>query len=295
MSNSESPNGIIVGVDGSRYADAAVQWAVGEAVMRNHPLSIVSVISPLISGWSGAWGTLPADVDPWQVEQADHIIKDAVRIAVESAEGATLQLNTETPVGPLVPTLVDMTKQAHMVVVGCHGLGAFSRAVLGSLSTALIHHAHCPVAVLHGHAPPENADGPIVLGIDGSPASERATALAFEEASWRKAELVAMHAWSDADWPDMAPIPWSDIAPDAEATLAERLAGWQEKYPDVAVRRVVVRDHPAKNLLALAESAQLVVVGSHGRGGFTGMLLGSVSTAVVHGIQTPVIVARHDS
>ncbi len=85
---------------------------------------------------------------------------------------------------------------------------------------------------------------------------------------------------------------WSAIASTAEETLAERLAGWQERYPDVTVRRVVVFDKPARHLLNQSESAQLVVVGSHGRGGFAGMVLGSVSTAVVHAARTPVIVAR---
>jgi nucleotide-binding universal stress UspA family protein len=295
MSNSETVGGIIVGVDGSPYSDSAVQWAVGEALQRNERLTIVNVITPLAGGWSGTWSApMPEDFSAWQEEQARHIVDDAVRIARESAEGAALRFSTETPFAPLVPTLVDMTKQAQMIVVGCRGMGALGRAVLGSVSTALIHHAHCPVAVLHDQGPRERAHGSIVLGVDGSPASERATALAFEEASWRKSELVALHAWSDANWPEAVPIPWSDLSADAEEALAERLAGWQEQYPDVVVRRVVVRDRPAQHLLALAESAQLAVIGSHGRGGFAGMLLGSVSSAVVHGIQTPVIVARHD-
>ena len=295
MSTSEPTNGIVVGVDGSPYSVVAVRWAVGEAVMRNHQLDIVNVISPLVGGWEGAWGApLPEDFGPWQEKQAHRVLEDAVRIARDSAGGAAVRIRTETPFGPLVPTLVDMTKHAEMIVVGCRGMGALNRAVLGSASTALIHHAHCPVAVLHGEAPAERPQAPIVLGVDGSRASEGATALAFEEASLRKAELVALHAWSDADWPEIAPIPWPDISADAEEVLAERLAGWQERYPDVAVRRVVVRDHPAQNLLALAETAQLLVLGSHGRGGFAGMLLGSVSSAVVHAIQTPVIVARHD-
>lgn len=181
-----------------------------------------------------------------------------------------------------------------MIVVGSRGHGALLRTLLGSVSSALVHHAHCPVAVLHEQAPPEHRDAPIVVGVDGSPASERATALAFEEASLRQVELVALHAWSDAEWPEVAAIPWSAYSADAEETLAERLAGWQERYPDVVVRRIVVRDHPAANLLAESESAQLVVLGSHGRGGFAGMLLGSVSSAVVHSVHTPVIVARHD-
>jgi nucleotide-binding universal stress UspA family protein len=263
--------------------------------MRNEPLSIVNVVSPLVGGWSGAWGaSVPDDFGEWQEKQARQVVEDAMRVAHESTAGATVQIDTEIPFAPLVPTLVDMSEHAQMIVVGSRGQGAFSRAVLGSVSTALIHHAHCPVAVLHGHAPSERAHAPIVLGVDGSPASERATALAFEEASWRKAELVALHAWSDADWPEVAPIPWSVFSADAEKVLAERLAGWQERYPDVVVRRLVVPDHPAKHLIAESESAQLVVVGSHGRGGFAGMLLGSVSSAVVHGVGAPVIVARHD-
>lgn len=296
MSANTSREGILVAVDGSPYSDAAVRWAVGEAVMRNAHLSIVNVVSPLVGGWWGdtSGAPLPDDFGQWQEEQAHQVVENAARIARESAAGATLRIGTEIPFGPLVPTLIDLSKQSQMIVVGCRGMGAISRALLGSVSTALIHHAHCPVAVLHGQVPPERAEAPIVLGVDGSPASERATALAFEEASWRNVELVALHAWSDAVWPEIAPIPWSVISDDAEEVLAERLAGWQERYPDVVVRRLVVRDHPAQNLVAESESAQLVVVGSHGRGGFAGMLLGSVSSAVVHAIRTPVIVVRHD-
>jgi nucleotide-binding universal stress UspA family protein len=85
---------------------------------------------------------------------------------------------------------------------------------------------------------------------------------------------------------------WSALQSSAEETLSERLAGWQERYPDVLVRRVVVADRPAHQLLEQAQSAQLLVIGSHGRGGFAGMVLGSVSTAVINAARMPVLVAR---
>ncbi|MFM9035268.1 MAG: universal stress protein, partial [Mycobacterium sp.] len=155
-------------------------------------------------------------------------------------------------------------------------------------------HAHCPVAIIHDEDPlmPHPSLAPVVVGVDGSPASESALAVAFEEASLRGVDLVAVHAWSDSGVFEFPGADWSTLQALGEETLGERLAGWQERFPDVLVRRVVVADRPAHQLLEQAESAQLLVVGSHGRGGFAGMLLGSVSTAVVHGARMPVIVAR---
>lgn len=290
-------HGIVVGVDGSVHSDAALEFAVHEAVMRNLELSIVHAVNPINGGYAGlglSAAPWPQGIGSWMEEEAQRLVDDAERKARTSAGEAALRIQTATPFSQAASSLVDISRRATMVVLGSRGQSGWQRALLGSVSTALVHHAHCPVAIVRGVIPPEHRHAPVVVGIDGSPASELATALAFEEASMRGAKLVAVHAWSDSDLPQLDAIPMSAISSEAHETLAERLAGWQERYPDVVIRRVVVPEAPGRTLLAESESAQLVVVGSRGRGGFTGMLLGSVGSAVVHEAHTAVIVARQN-
>jgi nucleotide-binding universal stress UspA family protein len=140
--------------------------------------------------------------------------------------------------------------------------------------------------------PSRPSQAPVLVGIDGSLASELATAIAFDEAARRNVGLVAMHAWSDADVSEWPGIDRPAAESTAEEVLAERLAGWQERYPDVSVHRSVACDNPARQLAQRSQEAQLAVVGSHGRGGFAGMLVGSVSETVAQMARVPVIVAR---
>jgi len=286
-------HGIIVGVDGSPAARVAVDWAAREAALRHRPLTLVHVVP-----WAtlGPWHDMPVPVDlEAQFEtQGREILREA-RLTAEEAikEAGTITVDTELVNAGVLPALVDWSKGADMIVVGCRGVGALGR-LLGSVSRGLLHHAHCPVAVIHDEDPlmPTPAMAPVVVGIDGSPVSEAATEIAFEEASRRGVELVAVHATSDFAVAELPGVDWSDVKKQAEQTLAQRLAGWQQRYPEVTVRRVVVPDKPTHQLLEQSESAQLTVVGSHGRGGFAGMLLGSVSTAVAESARMPVIVAR---
>jgi nucleotide-binding universal stress UspA family protein len=138
-----------------------------------------------------------------------------------------------------------------------------------------------------------------VVGVDGSPVGEAAIEFAFEQASRLNAPLMAVHAWSDmVPAATFAVVPhavdWAQIQTAELQLLCERLAGWQEKYPDVRVDRIVTQDRPAHSLLEQARDAQLVVVGSRGRGGVTGLLLGSTSQALLHHAPCPVAVVRPD-
>jgi nucleotide-binding universal stress UspA family protein len=165
------------------------------------------------------------------------------------------------------------------------------RFLLGSVSSSAVHHAHCPVAVVH-EVDTADQSGPVLVGVDGSPASDKAIALAFDEASRRGADLVALHAWSDVAVFPILGMDWREYEAQGEEILAERLAGFQQEYPDVKVRRQLVCDKPARWLIDESRHAQLVVVGGHGRGGFPGMLLGSVSSALAQSAQAPLIVVR---
>jgi nucleotide-binding universal stress UspA family protein len=296
MSKLSAHPGIVVGVDGSPASTVAVQWAARDAELRKVPLTLVHVVRAT----AGTWLETPL-LPEWmrgQRERGRQVIDDALKIVDESCQRGPAQVHCEMPSANAVPALVDLSKNAELVVVSRHGTGTLRGRHMGSVTSGLVYHAHCPVAVIHDEAPP-NADvaqSPVLVGIDGSPESELATAIAFDEASRRKVGLVALHAWSDVSVFDSAfdlPGPrWPELKSIEDEALAERLAGWGERYPDMSVRRVVVRDEPAHQLVDQSQWAQLVVVGSHGRGGFAGMLLGSISAAVVMLARVPVIVAR---
>jgi nucleotide-binding universal stress UspA family protein len=184
-----------------------------------------------------------------------------------------------------------------MIVVGARGLDEFGWRMVGSVSSGLLHHAHCSVVIVRDPdsvGPGSRDDAPVLLGIDGSPDSEAATALAFDEAVRRGVPLVVLHAWSDVGVFPILGMDWHVYRDEGDEALGERLAGWQEIYPDVQVHRRLVCDVPARWLVNESDSAQLVVLGSRGRGGFEGLHLGSVSSAVAQSARVPVIVVRGD-
>jgi nucleotide-binding universal stress UspA family protein len=289
---------ILVGVDGSAAALAAVHWAAHDAALRNVPLTLVHVVNDPVRGWCQV--PAPAGFRQWQEKRAREFIASAIKAAEESAgESGPVEIDSKILHSTPVPTLVGLSEEVEMVVVGYRGHGgALARNFLGSVSSGLVYHAHCPVAVIHDDEPlvANVARAPVLVGIDGSPASEAATAIAFDEASRRGVGVIALHAWTDlrvSDFKEMFPnFNWDAELSEQEETLAERLAGWHERYPEVGIRRQIEIGDPATPLIEASERAQLIVVGSHGRGGFAGMLLGSVGAAVVNRARIPVIVAR---
>lgn len=284
---------IVVGIDGSDSALEAARWAADEAARKRASLRLVSVVHvPVAGSYVGDVG-LGFDMTEDLRAESQRMLEQARSALVE--QQPELNVATTVLVGPAIPSLVEESSVAGLMVVGSRGLGGFRGMLVGSTAVALASRGRCPVAVIRGSG---GRSGPVVVGVDGSATSDAAVELAFEEASVRGAELVAVHTWLEqgSDAARTAAVE-SAIGGDAASTrgmraLAERLAGWAEKYPDVTVVRRVVSGRPIVNLLAAAADAQLLLVGSRGRGAFAGVVLGSTSQALVYHAPCPLIVVR---
>lgn len=287
----DSSRPVIAAVDGSAESLRAAAWAAADAALHGCTLRLVCS-----AAFPTAYGLTPIVTDE-QVNRirtdAETMLTEVARAVRDTAPGQVPPIGTEVIVDPIIPHLIARSRRARLVVVGNRGQGMMRRGLLGSVSSAMVRHAHCPVAVVHADPDVEVIpwDRPVLVGVDGTVNSVPAVRIAFEEASLRKVALVALHAWSDT-YSGIPASDWEAVREYENALLAQELAGYQECYPDVPVRRILVCEQPARSLVGESGEAQLVVVGSHGRGGFAGMLLGSTSAAVVQSAQCPVIVAR---
>jgi nucleotide-binding universal stress UspA family protein len=283
---------VVVGVDGSDSALQAVRWAASEAVRRNRPLRLVAAV-PWMTYQPIGMPPLGKEYDRQLMVKRAHEFLDVAAIEASAGE-ATAVVDREVAGGEAVPALAREAEDAELLVLGSRGHGGFAGLLLGSVGVSMAAQAACPVVIVREGGAHDEQDAPVVVGVDGAPGGDAALAFAFDEASRLGAPLVAMHAWSDAALdPFLVPyLDWTAIEADEHRTLAQRLSGWTAKYPDVEVRRRVIRDGAAGALTRLSERARLVVVGSRGRGGVTGLLLGSVSQAVLHHAACPVAVVR---
>jgi nucleotide-binding universal stress UspA family protein len=284
---------VVVGVDASEASGYAVDWATDEAALRHRPLRVVHVLTwPLVALPTGPIDAGP--VYPGLRKAAEETLAGAVdRVR---ARAPRIELADALPEGGAANRLIAESGHAALLVVGHRGLGGFAGLLLGSVGVQVAAHAACPVIVVR---PPRPAGrtGPVVVGLDGSDMSELALQFAFEEASMRGVGLIAVHAWR---WPaaaepgDMLPLVYDldDLQAEEARVLAEALAGHRERYPDVPVEQRSVRGRPGAVLVAASAGAGLLVVGCRGRGGLTGLLLGSTSQAVLHHAECPVAVVR---
>ena len=279
MSGSE----LVVGVDGSAGALAAVRWAARVARARRLGLRLVHALPELPVPYPRA--------DPAYEQLLEAVGAQGRAVLAEARDAASgVEAKTVLRAERAADALVAESGDAALLVLGTPGLRPLGRVLLGSVTVALTAHALCPVALVRPHAgedePP--AEGPVVVGVDGSPASEEAIAVAFEEACRRDARLIAVHCRHRDGWWDVG----TAAEEYARELLGQRLAGWAEKYPDVVVHREVVAGRAAERLPDSADRAQLLVVGTRGRGRLGGLALGSTSQALMSYALCPVVVAR---
>ncbi|MFE5797846.1 universal stress protein [Streptomyces sp. NPDC056503] len=264
-------NLVVVGVDGSSSSPAVVEAAAREAQRRHAELRVVHALS-----WPVRPMYTPLDPSP-----LNRLVNEAAQHARSMAP--EVKVTEAVEAGDAVAVLEAESRAADLVVVGPRGMESFIGMLMGSTAASLTVHAQCPVMVVR--AEPAGA-GPIALAVDGSPLGEKAIEFAFAEAELRGADILAVHAWH----PDYVP---PGTGPEsAERLLAQALAGRADRYPDVTVRYEVLSGETRKVLIETSKTAQLMVLGARGRGGFAGLLLGSVSQALLHHAHCPVTVVR---
>jgi nucleotide-binding universal stress UspA family protein len=272
-------NAIVVGYDGSPEADLALAWAAEASSLENVPVQALMVDDVYESQWSG-----PS-------RKSDGDLRREVETALEKA-GAHGKLERRS--GTTVPVLLEAAREASMLVVGSHGHGRVAEVLIGSVSQHVATHAACPVVVVREPATPSPAR--IVVGVDGSGGGRAALEFACRRAELTKEVVVAVHAWKVGSVlldrrgqlsPDLGPT-----IEDRELLLSESVAGVRGDHPDVVIELEAIPVAPGQALVDASSTASLIVTGSHGRGAFAGMLLGSVSHEVLCRAQCPVAIVR---
>ncbi len=296
MTDSANPAGssaVVVGIDGSEAALGAARWAATFAAGHQLPLTLLHAIPRL--DWHFAGSAAPADPDNGAA--GDVVIAEAE--AAVRAEHPDLPIHAAAVKGPVATVLDDASQSARLLVVGA---GSGDHRALGGHAVRIVHRTQCPVVVWR--APVATRTGkplPVVVGVDESEGSTRAVAEAFDTARALHAPLTVVHMWEIGaavgmgDLGGQGNMDWTLLEllqTKQRQQMDELVEPFARKYPNAHVNKVFQDISPAKGLVELSRDAQLVVVGSQGRGRFAAAMLGSVSQNLVHHAECPVLVVR---
>ncbi len=296
MSKQQSSSGadsgaVVIGVDGSQSGVLALEWGLAEATRRHLAVH-------LLHAFVQDYPTMAIAAPPPMRDlrgAAESVLHEATRRARHIAPDLTITGAVHT--GSPARFLVEASRRADTVVVGTQGLRGLARAMLGSTAGQVAAHSHCPVVVVRESVQVAPHGEQVVVGVDAGGFSREAVGYAYAQASARGTGLTVVHSWwleyggTELAGPPTGPDQ-GQVELGAQTVVAEAVAGWGQQYPDVQVERVVVHGDAVDVLVKESAGADLLVVGSRGRGGFSGLLLGSVSRHVLQLAQCPVAVVR---
>jgi nucleotide-binding universal stress UspA family protein len=294
------PGSIVVGVDGSRHAARAVRWAAEQARLEQRRLVVVAAAGvPSVQdvGWNGAIAAAGPDGETHVVSSVRHVAEEAVELAQSEAPG--IEVTPLAVIGDPREVLAELSDTAHLLVVGSRGRGTVRTLLLGSVSAALVKMSSCPVVVCRPKS--ERKGAGVIVGVDGSEESLPIIEFAFAQASLRSQALTVVHCFWDAVAAAAGFREASgEIANEPEleqlkVLVAESIAGFREKYPDVKVS-TMLRHGLVDEALTRRDSAwDLVVVGRHPMTGLRRALSGSIANAVVERAHTNVAVVPEEA
>jgi len=281
---------VVVGVDGSPASLAALRWAADEAARRGGALRILTAYRWT---WPETLAAPTGAAEQAAREQAEQVAARAA--AAARAADPNLPVSCAAVPGGAAEVLLPGAICGALLVVGSRGHGELTAALLGSVGNQVATHATGPVAVVRGRT--DTATGPVVVGMDGTPAADSILATAFDLAAARRCALTAVRAFTAPVGPwsvELPPFPYDREARRTELDqgLRQQVTRWAEKYPEVPVEVMVRSGETANILVAASRQAQLMVLGSRSHGGFAGLLLGSVSAHLIHHADCPVLIAR---
>lgn len=279
-------SGVVVGVDGSEHGVAAVRFAADTAVAYGLPLTLLHARPD-------------AAAEPVLLSDPTGVLGEALALA--RAQQPEVEIRAlQMPDAP-VQSLLAAGANADVVVLGSRGVEGFRGLLLGSTTLHVAPYAQCPVVVVHsgleGGVPFENIEGypgnpgQVVLGYDGSSASNRAAAFAFRHAAAIGCSVVAVSVEPSRGKPETEEIDPENATPGSDTSAFHSpVIVIATSFPDVPVTFVAGTGRPAEVLLSQARGAALLVVGSRGTGGFSGLIMGSVSQKVLAHADCPVAV-----
>lgn len=281
---------IVVGVDDSEASRRALHWAGEQALAERRQLVLAHAVDLVTPAYTDVAAINPQEAREALRAEGEKVLENARADLVK--RHPELEVHVRFRLGDPRELLLDLSGDAHLLVVGSRGRGALRHLLLGSVSVALVRHAECPVVVHRPGRPGQEHHG-IVVGADASEEARTVLEFAYREASLRALPLTVLHCFWDvrASYGDTRLV--RDKSSDLEAErlqLAEVMAGMAEKYPEVAVRGELARRLPQEALVNLGDRMDLIVVGTHHTGRLSQMLFGSVPLSVVEHANCPVAV-----